>query len=88
MGAAVDVDDALLTRWPLPRPDSDGDKEQRGRVLVVAGSPEVPGAAWLAGTAALRSGCGKLLLACGASIAGGAGGGGARVARGGAARGR
>jgi len=70
MGAAVDVDDALLTRWPLPRPDSDGDKEQRGRVLVVAGSPEVPGAAWLAGTAALRSGCGKLLLACGASIAG------------------
>ena len=33
---------------PLPQPDRGGDKEERGRVLVIAGSVEVPGAALLA----------------------------------------
>jgi ADP-dependent NAD(P)H-hydrate dehydratase len=47
----------------LPTPDSDGDKNQRGRVLVIAGSLSVPGGALLAGTAALRAGAGKLQLA-------------------------
>ena len=61
--AAHGVDDALLRAWPLPRPESDGDKEARGRVLVVAGSREMPGAAVLAGTAALRAGAGKLVIA-------------------------
>lgn len=61
--AAHGVDDALLRAWPLPRPDSNGDKEDRGRVLVVAGSREMPGAAVLAGTAALRAGAGKLVIA-------------------------
>ena len=28
---------ALLRRWPLPQPDKEGDKEERGRVLVVGG---------------------------------------------------
>jgi NAD(P)H-hydrate repair Nnr-like enzyme with NAD(P)H-hydrate dehydratase domain len=32
------VDDALLRSWPLPEAEEDGDKERRGRVLVVAGS--------------------------------------------------
>lgn len=59
----VAVDDDLLRRWPLPAADDEGDKESRGRVLVVAGSREMPGAAWLAGTAALRAGAGKLVVA-------------------------
>jgi hydroxyethylthiazole kinase-like uncharacterized protein yjeF len=48
---------------PLPALDDDADKEQRGRVLVVGGSTEVPGAVLLAGIAALRAGAGKLQLA-------------------------
>ena len=58
-----EVDDALLREWRLPEPDADGDKESRGRVLVLAGSREMPGAAVLAGTAALRAGAGKLVIA-------------------------
>jgi hydroxyethylthiazole kinase-like uncharacterized protein yjeF len=57
------LDDAALMRWPLPQPDPDGDKEGRGRVLVVAGSHQMPGAAVLAATAALRAGAGKLVIA-------------------------
>lgn len=63
MNARTPVDDALLRGWPLPQPDGDGDKEDRGRVLVVAGSREMPGAAVLAATAALRAGAGKLVIA-------------------------
>lgn len=48
---------------PLPRPDSRGDKETRGTVLVVGGSVKVPGAVLLAGVAALRAGAGKLQIA-------------------------
>lgn len=65
---AVALTDALLQSWPLPQPD-DGGKEARGRVLVVAGSAEVPGAAYLAGEAALRAGAGKLAIATAASAA-------------------
>jgi ADP-dependent NAD(P)H-hydrate dehydratase len=61
--APVDIDDALLARWPLPEPEADGDKESRGRVLVIAGSREIAGAAVLAATAALRAGAGKLVIA-------------------------
>lgn len=59
----VRVDDELLRAWPLPQPARDDDKEGRGRVLVIAGSQEVPGAAVLAGVAALRAGAGKLAVA-------------------------
>lgn len=55
--------EALLRRWPLPEPDDHADKEARGHVLVVAGSHEMPGAALLAATAALRAGAGKLTVA-------------------------
>ena len=58
-----------LRAWPLPQPGADGDKEERGRVLVVGGSTEVPGAILLAGVAALRAGAGKLQLATSASAA-------------------
>ncbi|WP_334186888.1 NAD(P)H-hydrate dehydratase [Noviherbaspirillum sp.] len=63
------LDDAALKRWPLPMPSQEGDKEERGRVLVIAGSREMPGAVILAATAALRAGAGKLTIATGASIA-------------------
>jgi ADP-dependent NAD(P)H-hydrate dehydratase len=59
----------LLRTIPLPWPDEGGDKEERGRVLVVGGGRETPGAVVLAGTAALRAGAGKLQVATGASNA-------------------
>jgi hydroxyethylthiazole kinase-like uncharacterized protein yjeF len=59
----------LLRGWPLPQPEAHGDKEGRGRVLVVGGSAEMPGAAVLAGLAALRAGVGKLRLAVPRSVA-------------------
>lgn len=59
----------LLAGWPLPQPDEDGDKEGRGRVLIVGGSRMLPGAVLLAATAALRAGAGKLQIATAASIA-------------------
>jgi ADP-dependent NAD(P)H-hydrate dehydratase len=59
----------FLRQSPLPTLDSDGDKDQRGRVLVIAGSTSVPGAALLAATAALRAGAGKLQIATCQSIA-------------------
>ncbi len=54
---------ALLRAQPLPSHDGAGDKEARGRVLVLGGSVEVPGAALLAAVAALRAGAGKLQVA-------------------------
>ena len=60
---ATEVTRALLRRMPLPRPDAEGDKDSRGRVLAVGGGAETPGAILLAGVAALRAGAGKLQLA-------------------------
>jgi ADP-dependent NAD(P)H-hydrate dehydratase len=57
-----------LRTVPLPQPE-EGSKEQRGRLMVVAGSVEMPGAALLAGTAALRAGAGKLRIATSRSVA-------------------
>ena len=59
----------LLRGWPLPQPAEHSDKEGRGRVLVVAGAPELPGTAVLSATAALRAGAGKLRIATVGSIA-------------------
>jgi ADP-dependent NAD(P)H-hydrate dehydratase len=59
---------ALLRRWPLPRADGEGDKEERGRVLVVGGAPAMPGPVILAAIAALRAGAGKLQIAVGKSL--------------------
>jgi ADP-dependent NAD(P)H-hydrate dehydratase len=52
----------------LPQPDEGGDKEERGRVLIVGGAAEMPGAIILAATAALRAGAGKLQIATNSSI--------------------
>ncbi|MFL6227216.1 MAG: NAD(P)H-hydrate dehydratase [Pyrinomonadaceae bacterium] len=66
-----EIDAALLLQSArkLPELDESGDKESRGRVLVIAGSREMPGAAVLAGTAALRAGAGKLQIATPSSVA-------------------
>lgn len=58
----------VLAGMPLPEPGGGG-KEERGRVLIVAGSREVPGAALLAGMAALRVGAGKLQFQTARTIA-------------------
>lgn len=63
------LDRNLLRRFPLPRHPEDSDKEERGRLLVIAGSRELAGAAMLAGTGGLRAGAGKLQIATGASVA-------------------
>lgn len=59
---------AVLRRVGLPQPDDDSDKEDRGRVLVVGGAAQMPGAIILAATAALRAGAGKLQIATPESI--------------------
>jgi hydroxyethylthiazole kinase-like uncharacterized protein yjeF len=64
-----DVDTSLLRSWPLPVPSNDADKEDRGHVLVLGGSREMPGPVILAATAALRAGAGKLTIATGRSVA-------------------
>jgi hydroxyethylthiazole kinase-like uncharacterized protein yjeF len=64
----VKLDEAALEAHPLP-PVIDGDKETKGRILVIAGSRQVPGAALLTATAAMRAGAGKLAIACVESIA-------------------
>ncbi|TFZ07283.1 NAD(P)H-hydrate dehydratase [Ramlibacter henchirensis] len=63
------IDPQALRRWPLPPLSEEADKEERGRIVVVAGSREIPGAAVLAATAALRVGAGKLVIATGRSVA-------------------
>lgn len=63
----MDID--LLRHYPLPELDHQADKEQRGRVLLIGGSAEIPGSLLLAATAAMRAGAGKLTLATAARVA-------------------
>lgn len=63
MSPAVELTPAVLREQALPTVTGDSDKEARGRVLVVGGGSEVPGAVMLAAIAALRSGAGKLQIA-------------------------
>ena len=65
----IRVDDALLRGWSLPMPSDGGDKEERGSLLVIGGSRQMPGAVILAATAAMRAGAGKLAIATGNSVA-------------------
>ena len=53
----------FLLAHPLPEPEIEGDKQSRGRVLVVAGSVDTPGVALLAGLGSLRAGSGILQIA-------------------------
>lgn len=61
------VTPALLRAWPLPGGGSG--KDDRGSVLVIGGARKTPGAALLAGVAALRAGAGRLTLAVAESVA-------------------
>lgn len=62
-----EVTPALLRDWPLP--EAGNSKYDRGRVLVVGGAAQTPGAVQLAGLAALRVGAGHLTMAVAASAA-------------------
>ena len=59
---------AELDKHPLP-PVVGSNKNERGRLLVVAGSRDTPGSAAIAATAAMRSGCGKVTIATVQSMA-------------------
>jgi hydroxyethylthiazole kinase-like uncharacterized protein yjeF len=69
MSGATEITEELLRSMPLPRHGDGDDKDARGRVLVIAGSAEVPGGALLAAVAALRAGAGKLQVATVRSVA-------------------
>jgi hydroxyethylthiazole kinase-like uncharacterized protein yjeF len=60
-GDDVLITTALLRDWPLPPPG--GDKNANGRVLIVGGGVQTPGAILLAAEAAMRVGAGKLQMA-------------------------
>lgn len=62
------LDCTSLRQHPLP-PIIDGDKDTKGRILIVAGSRDVPGAALLAAMGAMRTGAGKLRIATVESVA-------------------
>lgn len=59
---------AALKRHPLP-PVAGGDKDDHGKILIIAGSRNVPGAALLAAHGAMRAGAGKLQIAAPDDIA-------------------
>jgi ADP-dependent NAD(P)H-hydrate dehydratase len=61
------VTPTLLREWALPGGGSG--KDDRGSVLVIGGARKTPGAALLAGVAALRAGAGRLTLAVAESVA-------------------
>lgn len=69
MTDAVEITPGLLARLPLPRTGAETDKNARGRILVVAGSGRVPGAALLCADGAMRAGAGKLQMAAPAAFA-------------------
>ena len=62
------LDRSALETHPLPQV-IDGGKETKGRILIVAGSRDVPGAALLAAMGAMRAGAGKLKIATVDSVA-------------------
>ena len=68
MTAPIALDRRELEKHPLP-PVEDGSKDSHGRILIVAGSRDVPGAALLAAHGAMRAGAGKLQIACPDAIA-------------------
>ncbi len=68
MKSGKPLDRNTLNSHRLP-PVVDGDKETKGRILLIAGSREVPGAALLTATAAMRAGAGKLRIATVDSVA-------------------
>lgn len=62
MKRAASLTRSALRAFPLPR-QLDSGKDAHGRLLIVAGNRQVPGAAILCATAALRTGAGKVQVA-------------------------
>jgi len=62
------LDRNTLAQFPLPQV-TEGDKHSHGRLLIVAGSRSLAGAALLCAMAAMRSGLGRLQIATVASVA-------------------
>lgn len=62
------LDRSALEAFPLPALE-DGDKHSHGRLLIVAGSRTLAGAALLCARSAMRSGAGKLKIATVESVA-------------------
>jgi len=58
--SASTLDAAALRAWPLPALAGAGDKEARGRVVVVAGHAQLPGVPVLVAEAALRAGAAEV----------------------------
>ncbi len=69
MSTSRPLDRTALRSHPLPQRGS-GDKDEHGKILIVAGSRDVPGAALLTATAAMRAGAGKLKIVTTADAAG------------------
>ncbi|MDB5697184.1 MAG: NAD(P)H-hydrate dehydratase [Sphingomonas bacterium] len=65
----IELDAVWCAANPIPLPDGDTSKDGRGRILIVGGARDVPGALLLTGEAALRVGAGKVKLATIASAA-------------------
>lgn len=70
MKRARDLTRPALRAFPLPK-QTDSGKDAHGRLLIVAGNRQVPGAAILCAMAALRTGAGKIQVATVASVAAG-----------------
>ena len=68
-GSPARLGPEVLRGLRLPQPSEESDKEGRGRVLVVGGSREMPGAVILAAEAALRAGAGKVQIATAETVA-------------------
>jgi ADP-dependent NAD(P)H-hydrate dehydratase len=63
------VDRGFLRAHPLPEIEISAGRDERGTVLIIGASREVPGAILLAAEAALRAGAGKLQIATVESVA-------------------
>ena len=61
MSQVTDIDSRLLVTRRLPQPE-EGSKDLRGRITIIGGSREVPGAVLLAALGAMRAGAGKLQI--------------------------
>lgn len=65
----TEISTEVLRGLPLPQYSDDDDKADYGKLLIIAGSRHLPGAAILAARAALRSGCGTVRVAAPESVA-------------------
>ena len=68
MSSPVSLDLGELKRHPLP-PVTEGDKNSRGKLLVIAGTREIAGAASICANSAFRAGAGKVTIATVGSVA-------------------